>query len=244
MRKAFLTIGVFVAASLAGTVNAQQLTVGPVVGYSPVEAAGTPAGAAARGAADIIRAQGVYNEMTADSLLKFEQARSKYIENQRAWLELVGSRRRMILAQHDRDREDARARNSRYREEKIGQANLPPRLSSGDLNLETGEINWPYAMRRDTFAIDRADIEKLLAARAEEGAAPDLTETLYARTMDLKTDLQGHIRDVRTQDYIQARKFVDSLLLESQFPTDPPAVARKSKRLDTRTVSLDRSTDD
>lgn len=217
-----------VALAVTSSVANAQLWYGASVNYpTGGDAASTPASGIGHAAADIIRAQGMFNESTANSILKFEQARRQYLENQNQWTDLVLSRQRVLQAEHERQHEETRARNIRYREEEVWKTPLPPRLASNELNPGTGAVSWPRALQRDTFALDRIEIESLLAKRADKGSTSELMEQLDNKTQMLRTDLRDHIRELRTQEYLQARRFVDSLALESQFPADEPVIARK-----------------
>lgn len=238
MYKAFLATVVAALAATGSAANA-QLFYGASVSYPTggTDAASTPASGVGHAAADLIRARGMYNESTANAYVKFEEARRRYMDNQREWNDIVITRQRAVLAQHDRAKDEMRARNATYREEGIGRAKLPPRLASKELDPYTGEVAWPRALQRDTFAIERGDIEKLLAVRAEEGSKSELMEALFNKTEDLRADLRFHIRELRTQEYLQARRFLDSLSLESQFPTTEPVIARTRDRNDAKTVS-------
>jgi len=209
----------------ANTASAQGLVYGPMVGYGGGEAAGTPAGAALHGSADIIRAQGAYNELTASGMVKVEEARQKYLESQRQWTDLYLTRQRVVNARHSEALEAARARNARYREEGTFLVPLPQRLTSRELNSVTGRVDWPQALQRDTFALERRDIEELLASRRDPEGVSERSEVLADKIGELRTDLRGHIRQLMTPEYMEARKFLDRLSLEARFPVTDPAYA-------------------
>lgn len=207
-----------------------QLWYGASVNY-PIgtDAASTPASGIGHAAADVIRAQGMYNESTANALLRFEQARGQYLANQRQWMDMVTMRQRAITATRERSREMAKVRNARYRDEGLWKAPLPPRLTSLELNPSTGKVTWPVALQRDTFALDRNEIESLLAARSEGGSTSELMESLENRTRQMRLELRDHIRELRTQEYLQARRFLDSLALEAEFPAQETTIANVSR---------------
>lgn len=209
----------------ANTAHAQGLVYGPMVGYGGGEAAGTPAGAAMHGAADMVRAQGVYNDMTASGMVKVEQARQKYIANQRQWTDLYMMRQRVVDGQHEQARQEARARNERYRDEQIFHVPLPARLTSRELNPSTGRVEWPQALKRDSFALERRGIEELLASRTDPDGVSERSELLADRIGLMREDLRGHIRQLMTPEYMEARKFLDRLSLEARYPVADPAYA-------------------
>lgn len=233
MKGALLTLATSALVAIGGSASA-QMWYGAAVNYpAGTDAASTPASGIGHAAADVIRAEGMYNESTANAYLKFEQARRQYIDNQDRWTDAFLARQRAIAAQHDRAHEEAIARHTRYREEQIGKAKLPPRLGSAELNPNTGELAWPRALQRNTFSLDRFDIEQLLADRAKQGSTSELMEALDAKTRQMRQDLRDHIGELRTQEYLQARRFLQSLELESQFPTSEPVVAKARLRQDT-----------
>jgi hypothetical protein len=194
---------------------------------SPVEAqfdaASTPESSAGHAIADLIRSQGMYNHMTSAAMVNIEDARGKFIDNQRLWTEVYMTRKRLLEAEHAQALEAARARNLRYREDQASQPHLPPRLYSSQLNSSTGEIAWPPALRRDAFAVQRAEIESLLATRAQMGSSSEISSALYIKVREMQEELRNHIREVVTQEYLDARRFLDSLSLEGRMPIDNQA---------------------
>lgn len=209
----------------ANTAYAQGLIYGATVGYGGGEAAGTPAGAALHGAADMVRAQGVYNDLTASGMVKVEQARQQYLANQRQWTELYLMRQRVVAGQHEQARQEARARNERYRDEQVFHVPLPARLTSRELNPSTGRVEWPQALKRDAFALERRGIEELLASRNDPEGVSERSELLADRIGEMRADLRGHIRQLMTPEYLEARKFLDRLSLEARFPISDSAYA-------------------
>lgn len=223
--KTILAISAAALVASATMAQAQGLIYGATVGYGGGEAAGTPAGAALHGVADMVRAQGAYNDLTASGMVKVEQARSQYLANQRQWTDLYLMRQRAVAGQHEQARQDARARNERYRDEQVFHVALPARLSSRELNPSTGRVEWPQALRRDTFALERRGIEELLASRNDSEGVSERSEVLADRIGAMRADLRGHIRQLMTPEYLEARKFLDRLSLEATYPVTDPAYA-------------------
>jgi len=226
-----MKITLTICAVLLGSLSASAQmpwVVGPSVNYGSGDAASTPASGVGHAAADLIRAQGTYNDLTASALVKFEDARHKYLENQRDWSDLYIARQRAITAAHNQAKEEARERNARIREEQLSQT-LPPRLGTQELNPVTGDVAWPLALRRDTFALDRSDIEAVLASRAKEGLKPEIADALFDRTQEMRIDLRNQIRNLRTPEYLEARRFLDRLTLEAKIPIENTNVARSDE---------------
>lgn len=213
-----------------GSAQAERWYVAPHVGYGGYGGYGggyggwggatTPGSAAGHAMADMVRSQGAYNAMTSAAMVNVEEARSKYIDNQKQWTEVYLMKKRALDAQHAQDKEEARARNARLQEAQASNpSSLPPRLSSSELDPSTGTISWPSALMRDSFAPQRRDIESLFVARAHTGSTSELSETIYKKIRSMQDDLRKQIREIVTQEYMDARKFLDRLSLEARFPT-------------------------
>src|SRR5262249_7684236 len=147
------------------------------------------------------------------------EARGKYIENQKQWTELYMMRQRVRQEQMVQYEKDKRIRTARLQEYKeTHPSNLPPRLASMQLDPASGKIHWPAALNRDAFAPLRSDLEGLFATRAHTGTTSELAEAISKKIKDMQSELRKHIRDIVTSEYIEARKFLDSLALEGQLP--------------------------
>jgi hypothetical protein len=216
MKRISLLLAVTACLGLANRCNAQFGS-----------AASTPESAAGHAIADMIRSEGVYNQMSTAAMINFEQARGKYIENQRQWTDVYLLKRRALDAEHARSVESARARNAKYLDDQAAHpSHLPPRLFSGQLDSSTGKIAWPSALRRDVFAAPRQEMEALLASRARTGSTSELSEAIYRQTRYLHEELRQYIREIVFQEYMDARKFLDSLALEGLYPVDSQASLR------------------
>jgi len=183
--------------------------------------ASTPASAAGHAEADIIRSEGIYNANTAAAMVNVEEARAKYIQNQRQLAELYLLKQRNRELSHAKAIETGRARNARYLEyqDTHRYADFPPRLESRQFDRSTGKVTWPAALMHDSFAPQRNEMESLLAARARSGATSELSAQITSTTRALHEQLRSQIRQTVTQDYLEAYKFLSSLSLEGRFPT-------------------------
>jgi hypothetical protein len=181
--------------------------------------ASTPQSAAGMAMGDIIRSQGMYNQMTSAAMVNVEQARSKFIDNQRQWTEVYQVQQRILASQHAADLEAARARNAKYQEYLANRpTSLPPRLDTSQVDSATGKINWPGALMRPAFATQRSDVEAILASRAHTGSNSELAAALSKKVREMHENLRSQIKDIVPQEYMDARKFLDSLSLEGRFP--------------------------
>jgi hypothetical protein len=180
--------------------------------------ASTPASAAGHAMGDMIRSQGMYNQMTTAGMINVEEARSKYIENQKQWTEVYMQRERILAAQRAQRTEDARARNAQMQEFQATHSDLPPRLPTSELDPATGKITWPSALMRDGFASNRKQIDDLFATRAHTGTMSELSSQITRSVKSLQDELRKNIREIVPQEYMDARRFLDRLSLEGRFP--------------------------
>ncbi len=185
-------------------------------GYGGV---GTPASLEGQAMADMVRSQGMYNAMTSGAMINVEEARSKFIDNQRQWTEVYMMKqraRRELMAQQEQDRQVRQARLQEFRETRP--SNPIPRLTSAQLDPSTGKVRWPTALERDAFAPLRTQLDQLFAARAHTGTTSEIATAINSNIREMQAELRKHIRDIVTNEYLEARRFLDSLLFEGQQP--------------------------
>lgn len=179
---------------------------------------GTPASFETQAMADMVRAQGAFNMMSTAAMVNVEQARSQFIQNQRDWTEVYAMQQRVrqeqaaIREQARRDR--VAARNARPPQP----ANLPTRLLSTQLDPSTGKIQWPAPLLADAFSEQRKTLESLFASRVHTGTTSDLSQAITDEVRAMRDELRRQIREMPTQDYMDARRFLDSLGHEGQVP--------------------------
>lgn len=179
---------------------------------------GTPASFEMQAMSDMVRAQGAFNVMSSDAMVNFETARGQFIQNQRDWAEVYAIQQRVRqeqAAQREQARRDrVAARNARPPQP----ANLPTRLLSQQLDPSTGQIQWPQPLLNDAFAEQRTALESLFAARVHTGTTSDLSAAITDEVREMRDELRRQIRTMPTQDYMEARRFLDSLAHEGQVP--------------------------
>jgi len=180
---------------------------------------GTAQSNAGHAIADMTRSRGMYNQLTSAAMINVEQARSGYIANQKEWTDLYLMRQRVVDAHHAQQKEEARARNAKLREEQASHPlDQPPRLTSSQLDPSTGKITWPAALMRDSFVDHRKQIEALFISRAHTGTTSEMSSTIYKKVREMQDELRKHIREIVTHEYMDARKFLDRVSLEGRLP--------------------------
>ncbi|MFQ5732207.1 MAG: hypothetical protein ACE5KM_09650 [Planctomycetaceae bacterium] len=168
--------------------------------------------------ADVIRARGLAARNFARAQIDFQNARSKYIENQKKWLETYYERKRIGEAARRARNEERSASVQRYlarqRNQKL------PRLSPDELDPNSGALTWPRGLREFEFSGQRRELEELFALRAQTGTTSDLAKKIYAGTRAMRLKLLDNIRDLPVDDYIDARRFLERMGNEARRAPD------------------------
>lgn len=129
-------------------------------GYSPVEGA-------QRGMADVIRARGEAAESYSHAAINREIARSKYLDNKLKWTDIYWKRKRLAEAELAKDYDKMRARRDTYLAATRGRP--PEVLAPSQLDIRSGEIEWPVAFQGPAYAELRKQIEEEVQIQVNTG---------------------------------------------------------------------------
>lgn len=177
---------------------------------------GTAFSAAENARAETIRAQGEFNVMNTAAMSNYEDARSKYIDNQEKWTQVYAEKQRALATQKAANRETALATRERAKEFRASHTpSGPPRLASSQLDPTSGRIQWPTALSAAAFEGQRKSLDALFELRAHSSTNPDLGSKVDKISSDMKDSLRKQIRDIPARDYLEARRFLDSLVVEA-----------------------------
>lgn len=177
-----------------------------------------------RGIADIIEATAHGQLSHAQARILLAEARARELELRLAKVETEQTRRALV------QREQAAQRRLKMENELLGQqlnaARIPMRhaeyrLTSSQLNRQTGEICWPPALKHEAFAADTYVLEKLF----EELAVTNGSDTRYVvvRIEDACERFENTLRDARCglnldaqqyQHYVDCHRFILGLKYE------------------------------
>ena len=146
---------------------------GVVVGGGYPFKASTPAESFARGAADVIRAQGEFNRLTSEAAINWQEAKARAIVNARDYVDAYFRNRQ---ANRDYRRAERGPRPTAEDLERYAQAMKPTPLSPSELDVLTGRVNWPILLRADCFSPIRAEMENCLTV----GPSPTIWDNLTA----------------------------------------------------------------
>ena len=91
--------------------------------------------------------------------------------------------------------------------------------NDSQLDPVTGEIYWPTQLDGDDYALLRKQLDGMFAQRAQSKGriGSDRYESIQTATNELLALLMSHITDMAANDYIAAKKFVESLAFEASF---------------------------
>ena len=79
----------------------------------------------------------------------------------------------------------------------------------------SGRIQWPTALSAVAFEGQRKSLDALFELRAHSSTNPDLGSKVDKISSDMKDSLRKQIRDIPARDYLEARRFLDSLVVEA-----------------------------
>jgi hypothetical protein len=101
----------------------------------------------------------------------------------------------------------------------------PTRLASYQLWARPGYVRWPSLLLHAEYADVRTLLDHLVAQRspADSGAGSQNCVDIQQGVDRFKTALNSQIKQYKPADYIAAKKFLDSLAYEVQFPVDHAA---------------------
>ena len=184
------------------------------IAISPVAVAGwgggqTAEGAYLQGAATVIQAEGMYNVNTAQATVEYEQARSLYLTNRRKFTENYYATKEMHQAVEAQKRE--RNKTSSEALTFAAKSSVPVKLETAAFNPQTGKIAWPKVLLDNQYTARRAEIEQLTATRTKTSGRPETVKKIQAATVEMSSILKSNITKLSANDYVQARKFLDSL---------------------------------
>jgi hypothetical protein len=109
----------------------------------------------------------------------------------------------------------------RQGEEAWDMQKLPRRLGSNEFDPVTGKIRWPQAFLAEKYATPRRSLEKLFVARASTGPTPTVATEIHNVIVDMIEMLRADIEGLPANDYVAARKFLDSLDYSVIAPSMP-----------------------
>jgi hypothetical protein len=167
-----------------------------------------------RGFADMVRSAGIANLYNSQAALNYEDARSKDYDNRLKMTETYYTQRRMNQQYRSAERGAPATSEQLFR---WAHRDVPRALNSYEFDPLTGRINWPLVLRVPSYDDYRALIEQFFRMRAETpqnlnlGNLMRVQEAVENWLYSLKSDINAF----KPNDYIRARKFIESLGAEA-----------------------------
>ena len=194
-------------------------------GYGRGYGASTVAGGYLHGVAAAIRAQGEFNANTALAAKVLEEARSLRLANRVKSVEAY-----YTLKELNRQYVDA-TRKPRPTDEQIRRFNAaraPSRLDQQELDMVSGVIFWPSALQSDEFAEARQELQRVFRDRARLGGlSVEDRQQAVELSQQTRQTLKAQIKELHPNDYLAARKFIDSVAYEVRFTPQIDGVAAR-----------------
>ena len=166
-----------------------------------------------RGRAAVIDALGNFEVNDAHAGILFEQGRALNRENNLRQTEALQLQQKMW--------DDARIRARKEREARSaeGQQLLAERrstiyrdayqLSAGELDVKTGQITWPDALRDGRFEANRARLEEMFRQHVGYGIPRANVAREITRSVDQWSHvLRSEVSSMSREDYLAAQKFL------------------------------------
>jgi hypothetical protein len=177
---------------------------------------GTAQSSAEFGMASMIAASGYANLQNSIATRNYLAARSQDFDNRLQWTRAYYDMRRehrAYVADHTRLSMDEIT--------KIANDAAPKRLDATQLDPTTGKIAWPIILQDPRYVALTDELENLYKSRAVASnfVGAENYQSINRTCEDLLNLLRANIDEYQPNDFIQARRFVESLRYESRFPT-------------------------
>ena len=176
----------------------------------------TARGSELQGMASVIGASGQAALARSEAGINYEEARSKFIDNQLKWAKTYYERKDVYQSHADKEAEKNREVRDRYLATKP--SGLPPRLGPSQLDPSTGQITWPSALEGPEYREGKNALQDLFMTRVFTSGSDDTANKIYQTARDMQYLLKTHIDDMPPYEYLAARKFLESMAFEGRYP--------------------------
>jgi hypothetical protein len=164
------------------------------------------------------------NSTDAKTLQTLQQLRSLVLDNNLKAAKTFYDKRKLC--------EDYRKLNpcKRPTQESMGrysQASVPKRPVQFELASAPGRIYWPDVLLNEEFTDGRIQVESLFAQRKTVASGPgnSVSGEVQTAAAQMREQLQSKIRQMSPEEYLAARRFLESLAYEARFPARGERVA-------------------
>lgn len=168
--------------------------------------------------ADIIRARAQATRDYTQAQVNQQVARSKYIENQKKWHAIYQERKRLGEAARQAKIEERQARAKRIQRIQSKQPHQVRRLTTDQLDPNTGKLTWPKILQTAEYAGDRSELDQLFELRMKTGTTSDLTSKIYTKAEAMRTRFRSKVGKIPSKAYIEGRNFLELMAREAHYP--------------------------
>ena len=206
------------AAAAAAAVMHQQVEGQWVFeGYDGYGGGSTVAGSYMQGLGQFVRSAGAYNLATSEAAKNLQEARSRALDNRLKGTETYFQMRRINQSYRDEQRRPQATSEQLHRLAALG---APSRLDANRLDPVSGSISWPLVLRQASYADYRQALEQRFAERSQTGGGIDYDtyKAIQAVVDQALAQLESEVEQYKPNDYIEAKKFLQSLAYEARFP--------------------------
>jgi hypothetical protein len=180
---------------------------GDVANGGPPE---TPESTVLKGEAQVIAAQGAYNQSTAAAAAGLTEAQSREMKNEVAWVKSYYDRRAtgQTAREHERGPRPTSAELAHR-----AQAGAPRLLTTNQIDPVSGELHWPGYFQDPQFEEQRAVVGQLAMNWVRYGQLDfEEKQQMRAAVGVMLQGLKSQINVLSPSEYIACRKFLDSLI--------------------------------
>lgn len=166
-----------------------------------------------RGQADAMRAAGAMNVMNQQARILGAEAARLEVENREIRAESFWHLREEYRTRAAAERGP---RPSVEDLSRLAADDRPDALADDALDEATGTVSWPSLLKSEAFAPHRAQMDAALAECAQGTADADTVAGAVQAADAMLAELKSRVRELPAQDYMAARRFLESLSFEIQ----------------------------
>jgi hypothetical protein len=224
----FVLVSVTAAAAQAQSAEGQiyqpLYVAGVTTPWGGYHHASTAAEGYLRGSADYLRAMGEYNVNTSLAARNWEEAYSRSLDNRVKHVETYFESRRI----NEKYRAQRRKPPTAEEIAKWNAARRPRRLTAEQFDPLTGEIHWPEILSESDFESARKMLEKCFSSGTKSSRQSTRNSRQVQTSIEQMRKLLAQSRhELSPRDYVEAKKFLDSLAYETRFLSHSDAVAAR-----------------
>jgi hypothetical protein len=164
------------------------------------------------------------NATNAKTLETLQQVRGLALDNNLKVAKVFYDKRKLC---EDYQKLNPRQRPTQESMSRYSQASVPKRPAQFELASTPGRIYWPDMLLDEEFSDGRIQLESLFAQRKAGASAPGSSISGEVQTVaaQMREQLQAKIRQMSPEQYLAARRFLESLAYEARFPARGERVA-------------------